>query len=238
VAHTTGVNESDRARVLVVDDEPNIAELVATALRYEGFEVETRDTGRGAVDAIRERSPELVILDVMLPDVDGFAVQERLRSDGRRVPVLFLTARDSVEDRVRGLTLGGDDYLTKPFSIEELVARVRAILRRTRPEDATPARLSYFDLEIDEETRDVRRGDRRIDLSPTEYVLLRYLLVNARRVMSKAQILDHVWQYDFGGDGRIVETYISYLRKKVDADAVPMIQTVRGVGYVLRHPED
>jgi two-component system OmpR family response regulator len=174
----------------------------------------------------------------MLPDVDGFAVQERLRRDGRRVPVLFLTARDTVEDRVRGLTLGGDDYLTKPFSIDELVARVRAVLRRTQPEDASRERISYFDLEIDEGTRDVRRAGRRIDLSPTEYVLLRYLLVNARRVMSKAQILDHVWQYDFGGDGRIVETYISYLRKKVDADAVPLIQTVRGVGYVLRHPED
>jgi two-component system OmpR family response regulator len=232
------VTEGGRDRILVVDDEPNIAELVATALRYEGFDVEIRHSGRGAVAAIRERSPELLILDVMLPDVDGFTLQERLRRDGRRVPVLFLTARDSVEDRVRGLMLGGDDYLTKPFSIEELVARVRAILRRVRPEDASPARLSYFDVELDEETRDVRRGDRRIDLSPTEYMLLRYLLVNARKVMSKAQILDHVWQYDFGGDGRIVETYISYLRKKVDADGAPLIHTVRGVGYVLRHPED
>jgi two-component system OmpR family response regulator len=232
------VSAAESARILVVDDEPNIANLVATALRYEGFDVETQGTGRGAVEAVRELDPQLVVLDVMLPDVDGFAVQERLRHDGRRVPVLFLTARDSVEDRVRGLTLGGDDYLTKPFSIEELVARVRAILRRTRPEDASPARLSYFDLEVDEETRDVRRGGRRIGLSPTEYVLLRYLLVNARRIVSKAQILDHVWQYDFGGDGRIVETYISYLRKKVDAGAVPLIHTVRGVGYVLRHPED
>jgi two-component system OmpR family response regulator len=232
------VSESTAARILVVDDEPNIADLVATALRYEGFEVETTATGRGAVDAVREHSPQLVILDVMLPDVDGFAVQERLRHDGRRVPVLFLTARDAVEDRVRGLTLGGDDYLTKPFSIEELIARVRAILRRTRPDDASPERITYFDLELDDAARDVRRAGRRIDLSPTEYVLLRYLLVNARRVVSKAQILDHVWQYDFGGDGRIVETYISYLRKKIDADAVPLIQTVRRVGYVLRHPED
>jgi two-component system OmpR family response regulator len=232
------VSRREAAPILVVDDEPSIAELVATALRYEGFKVETQDTGRGAVDAIRERNPQLVILDVMLPDVDGFAIQERLRHDGRRVPVLFLTARDSVEDRIRGLTLGGDDYLTKPFSIDELVARVRAILRRTVPEDASPARLRYFDLEIDEETRDVLRCGRRIELSPTEYVLLRYLLVNARRIMSKAQILDHVWQYNFGGDGRIVETYISYLRKKVDVDAVPLIHTVRGVGYVLRHPED
>jgi two-component system, OmpR family, response regulator len=232
------MSQAERARILVVDDEPNIADLVATALRYEGFEVETHATGRGAVASIRVRSPQLVVLDVMLPDVDGFAVQEGLRHDGRRVPVLFLTARDSVEDRVRGLTLGGDDYLTKPFSVEELVARVRAILRRTRPDDVAPARLGYFDLEIDEETRDVRRAGRRVDLSPTEYVLLRYLLVNARRVMSKSQILDHVWQYDFNGDGRIVETYISYLRKKIDADAPPLIHTMRGVGYVLRHPED
>jgi two-component system OmpR family response regulator len=232
------VSESEGARILVVDDEPTIAELVATALRYEGFDVEIQHTGRGAIAAIRGHSPELVVLDVMLPDVDGFTVQERLRHDGRRVPVLFLTARDSIEDRVRGLTLGGDDYLTKPFSIEELIARVRAVLRRTHPEDASQSRLSYYDLEVDEETRDVRRGDRRIDLSPTEYALLRYLLVNARRIMSKAQILDHVWQYDFGGDGRIVETYISYLRKKIDADVVPLIHTVRGVGYVLRHPED
>jgi two-component system, OmpR family, response regulator len=232
------VTRSARARVLVVDDEPNIAELVATALRYEGFDAETQGTGRGAVEAIRTRRPHLVVLDVMLPDVDGFTVQQRIREDGRGVPVLFLTARDSVEDRVRGLTLGGDDYLIKPFSIEELVARVRAILRRTHPDEEGRAVLRYFDLEIDEETRDVRRGERRIDLSPTEYALLRYLLVNARRIMSKAQILDHVWQYDFGGDGRIVETYISYLRKKVDAGAVPLIQTVRGVGYALRHPED
>jgi two-component system OmpR family response regulator len=232
------VSGGEPARILVVDDEPNIADLVATALRYEGFEVETQLTGRGAVESIRDRSPQLVVLDVMLPDVDGFVVQERLRHAGCRVPVLFLTARDSVEDRVRGLTLGGDDYLTKPFSIEELVARVRAILRRTRPADGSQAPLSYFDLEIDEETRDVRRGGRRVELSPTEFSLLRYLIVNARRVVSKAQILDHVWQYDFGGDGRIVETYISYLRKKIDGGSVPLIQTVRGVGYVLRHPED
>jgi len=226
------------ARVLVVDDEPAIADLVATTLRYEGFETKTAGDGRAALADVESFRPDLLVLDVMLPDVDGFEVQRKLVDRGLRVPVLFLTARDSVEDRVRGLTLGGDDYLTKPFSIEELVARVRAILRRTRPEDTTPALLSYFDLEIDEETRDVRRAGRRIDLSPTEYTLLRYLLVNARRIMSKAQILDHVWQYDFGGDGRIVETYISYLRKKIDAGAVPLIQTVRGVGYVLRHPED
>jgi two-component system, OmpR family, response regulator len=230
------VSDQDGPRILVVDDEPNIANLVATALRYEGFDVATEETGRGAVDAVRERSPDLVVLDVMLPDVDGFAVQERLRRDGRSIPVLFLTARDSVEDRVRGLTLGGDDYLTKPFSIDELVARVRAILRRTQPTEASAERLSYFDLEIDEETRDVRRGGRRIELSPTEYVLLRYLLVNARRIMSKAQILDHVWQYDFGGNGGVVETYIGYLRRKVDNTEPRLIHTIRGVGYTMREP--
>jgi two-component system OmpR family response regulator len=225
-------------RVLVVDDERNIAELVATALRYEGFDVDTAFDGRAAIDAVRHRAPQLLVLDVMLPDLDGFAVQERLRADGRRVPVLFLTARDSVEDRVRGLTLGGDDYLTKPFSIEELVARVRAILRRTQPDGDASTRIVYRDLELDEETRDVRREGERIELSPTEFTLLRFLLLNARRVLSKAQILDHVWQYDFGGDGRIVETYISYLRKKIDAGRTPLIQTVRGVGYTIRHPED
>ncbi len=223
--------------MLVVDDEPNIAELVATALRYEGFDAAIAATGQQALAAVKTSAPHLLILDVMLPDVDGFTVQKRLRGDGLRVPVLFLTARDSVEDKVRGLTLGGDDYLTKPFSVEELVARVRAILRRTQPEERD-SRITYADLELDEETRDVRRAGKRIELSPTEYTLLRYLLVNARKVMSKHQILDHVWQYDFGGDGRIVETYISYLRKKVDAGHTPLIHTVRGVGYSIRQVED
>jgi two-component system OmpR family response regulator len=232
------VSSDAQTRILVVDDERNIADLVATALRYEGFEVSTAGDGRSAVDAVRELSPHLLVLDVMLPDIDGFAVQQRLRGDGRTVPVLFLTARDRVEDRVRGLTLGGDDYLTKPFSIEELVARVRAILRRTAPEQAATTRIAYADLELDEETRDVRRAGARIDLSPTEFTLLRFLLVNARRILSKSQILDHVWQYDFGGDGRIVETYISYLRKKIDHGRTPLIHTVRGVGYTIRLPED
>jgi two-component system, OmpR family, response regulator len=223
--------------VLVVDDEQNIADLVATALRYEGFDVVMAGDGHAALDAVRRHAPALVVLDVMLPDIDGFTVQQRLRGDGRQVPVLFLTARDRVEDKVRGLTLGGDDYLTKPFSIEELVARVRAILRRTSPEEQS-TRIAYADLELDEETRDVRRAGKRIDLSPTEYTLLRYLLLNARRIVSKAQILDHVWQYDFGGDGRIVETYISYLRKKVDAGHEPLIHTIRGVGYSIRQVED
>ena len=231
------MTETSTPRVLVVDDEQNIADLVATALRYEGFEVAMAANGRAALDAARKLTPALIVLDVMLPDIDGFTVQQRLRGDGRQVPVLFLTARDRVEDKVRGLTLGGDDYLTKPFSIEELVARVRAILRRTSPEEQS-TRIAYADLELDEETRDVRRAGKRIDLSPTEYTLLRYLLLNARRIVSKAQILDHVWQYDFGGDGRIVETYISYLRKKIDAGHEPLIHTIRGVGYSIRQVED
>jgi len=228
----------NQRRVLVVDDEANIAELVATALRYEGFEVRTAADGAGALAAVRDLAPDLVVLDVMLPDTDGFELQARIRGDGRHVPVLFLTARDAVEDRVRGLTLGADDYMTKPFSLEELVARVHAVLRRTSSEVALSHRMSFADLELDEETREVRRGDRRIQLSPTEFSLLRYLLLNSRKVLSKAQILDHVWQYDFGGDGRIVETYISYLRKKVDRDGPALIHTLRGVGYSLRLPDE
>ncbi len=216
----------------------NIAELVATALRYEGFEVAIAGDGAGALAAARDFVPDLVVLDVMLPGVDGFEVQSKLRAGGGTVPVLFLTARDGVEDRVRGLTLGGDDYMTKPFSLAELVARVHAILRRTSAAVGGSHRLSFADLVLDEDTREVRRGERRIQLSPTEFSLLRYLLLNARRVVSKAQILDHVWEYDFGGDGRIVETYISYLRKKVDVNGPPLIHTLRGVGYSLRLPEN
>jgi two-component system OmpR family response regulator len=230
--------DSSPARVLVVDDERNIVELIATALGYEGFEVRTAADGAEMLAAVRDFAPDLIVLDVMLPDADGFELQARMRADGQSVPVLFLTARDAVEDRVRGLTLGADDYMTKPFSLAELVARVNAVLRRTSGAAAVSHRLSFSDLELDEETREVRRGGRRIVLTPTEYSLLRYLLLNARKVLSKAQILDHVWQYDFGGDGRIVETYISYLRKKVDADGEPpLIHTLRGVGYSLRLPE-
>ncbi|MDX6567434.1 MAG: two-component system, OmpR family, response regulator [Gaiellales bacterium] len=225
-----------KLRVLVVDDERNIVVLISTALRYEGFDVQTAEDGAHALAAVREFAPDLVVLDVMLPDADGFDLQARIRADGQQVPVLFLTARGTVADRVRGLTLGADDYMTKPFSLEELVARVHAILRRTSGTPAVSHVLSFSDLELDEETREVRRGARRIVLSPTEFSLLRYLLLNARRVVSKSQILDHVWQYDFGGDGRIVETYISYLRKKVDSDDPPLIHTLRGVGYSLRLP--
>jgi two-component system OmpR family response regulator len=229
---------TQQTRVLVVDDEPNIVQLVAMALRYEGFVAETASDGRGALAAVRAFAPHLVILDVMLPDLNGFEVGQRLRAAAKPVPVLFLTARDSVEDRVRGLTLGGDDYLTKPFAIEELVARVRAILRRTGSAGEPETRLAFADLELDEETREVRRGGRLVKLSPTEFSLLRYLMLNARLIRSKAQILDHVWQYDFGGDGGIVETYIGYLRRKIDAGAPPLIHTVRGVGYTLRLPEE
>ena len=223
------------SRILVVDDEPNITELVAMALRYEGFEVATAATGRGALSSVETFRPELVILDVMLPDLDGFAVTQRLGRDGIKVPVLFLTARDAVEDKVRGLTLGGDDYVTKPFSIEELVARIRALLRRTDAEGESGP-LVFVDLELDEQIHEVRRAGTPIDLTATEFRLLRYLIQNAPRVLSKAQLLDHVWHYDFGGDANIVETYVSYLRRKVDVLGPPMIHTVRGVGYRLNAP--
>jgi two-component system, OmpR family, response regulator len=223
------------ARVLVVDDEESITQLVSTVLRYEGFEVETASDGRTAVKRAAGFDPDLVVLDVMLPDLDGFEVYRRLAVGPRRVPVLFLTARDQTADRVHGLTLGADDYVGKPFSLEELVARVRAVLRRTRPDPQEGPELAYHDLSIDEDAHDVRRGDRVLRLTPTEYHLLRYLLVNAGRVVSKAQILDHVWRYDFGGDSSVVETYISYLRKKVDLPDEPaLIHTVRGFGYAIR----
>jgi two-component system OmpR family response regulator len=225
-------------RILVVDDEAIIAELIATALRYEGFDVRLAADGASALAAVRDLAPDLVVLDVMLPDADGFTLQARIRADGQQVPVLFLSARDTVADRVRGLMLGADDYMTKPFSLQELVARIYSILRRTSSTNSASHRLSFADLELDDETHDVRRGSRRIELSPTEFQLLRYLLLNSRKVLSKSQILDHVWQYDFGGNGRIVETYISNLRKKVDADAPPLIHTLRGVGYSLRLPHD
>jgi len=223
--------------VLVVDDEESITQLVATVLRYEGFEVECAADGRSAVRAAQSFRPDLVVLDVMLPDWDGFEVYRRLANETAQIPVLFLTARDAAADRVHGLTLGADDYVGKPFSLEELVARVRAILRRTQPDAAagSESRVAYHDLSIDDDAHEVRRGDRLVQLTPTEYNLLRYLLVNAGRVVSKAQILDHVWRYDFGGDSSVVETYISYLRKKIDQPGEPrLIQTVRGFGYAIR----
>ena len=225
---------SDRStKVLVVDDEENITFLLGSALRHFGFDVTTASTGRQGLDAVRSFEPDLVLLDVMLPDLDGFEVCRRMRQDGERVPVLFLTARDATEDRVRGLTLGGDDYVAKPFSLEEVVARIHAILRR----HGRPSRTSqviFADLEMDDDAHTVRRAGEPIDLSPTEYKLLRFLLGNAGRVLSRAQILDHVWEYDFGGNTSVVDTYISYLRKKVDRFEPPLIHTIRGVGYSLR----
>jgi two-component system, OmpR family, response regulator len=234
----TGRDGAGRAgRVLVVDDEPNICALLSATLRLTGFEVRIATGGRDALIAAEEYQPDLVVLDVMLPDLDGFQVAQRLRSSGVPVPVLFLTARDSVEDRISGLTVGGDDYVTKPFSLEEVVLRIRAILRRGRHDTLTDdGILRYADLELDEDAHEVRRGGKLVELSPTEFNLLRYLLTNAGRVVSKAQILDRVWSYDFGGDGRIVESYVYYLRRKIDRWDPPLIHTVRGVGYALRLP--
>jgi two-component system OmpR family response regulator len=223
-------------RVLVVDDEPNIVDVISMALRYEGFAVEAAGTGRDAISAVGSFRPQLIVLDIMLPDMEGFEVARRLGAERAAIPIVFLTARDATEDKVRGLTMGGDDYVTKPFSLEELVARIRTILRRTGMAEAESSRLSFADLELDDETREVARSGRHIDLTATEYRLLRYLMLNPRRVLTRAQLLDHVWDYDFGGDARVLETYISYLRKKVDVDGEPLIHTVRGVGYALRLP--
>ena len=222
-------------RVLVVDDEPSIVDAVATALRYEGFETIEVGTGRSAVAAAQDQRPDLIILDVMLPDFDGFEVCRRLRADSITAPILFLTARDAVEDRVAGLTAGGDDYVPKPFALAEIVARVHAILRRTYGELATDdGRLRFADVEMDEETHEAWRAGTSIQLTATEFSLLRYLLLNPRRVVSKSQILDNVWHYDFDGDPNVVETYVSYLRKKLDRLGPPLIHTIRLVGYTLR----
>jgi len=224
-------------KALVVDDEPNITELISTVLRYDGWQVQTAAAGQEALTAVRTFDPDVMVLDVMLPDLDGFEVLQRLRRDGFSVPVLFLTARDATEDRVHGLTLGGDDYVTKPFSLEELVARLHALLRRTGHVPGSREHvLTVADLSLDEDAHEVVRDGQRIDLTKTEFELLRYLMVNARKVLSKQQILDRVWQYDFGGQTNIVELYIGYLRRKVDKDHEPLIHTVRGVGYVLRPP--
>ena len=222
------------ARVLVVDDEPAIADLVSTTLRYEGFETATAGDGRAALESVEAFRPDLLVLDVMLPDLDGFEVQRKLIDRGLRVPVLFLTARDATEDKVRGLRVGADDYVTKPFSLEELVARIRAILRRTQG-STEQVRLVLDDLEMDETAHEVFRAGASIEFTPTEFALLRYFLLNPRRVLSKEQILDHVWHYDFGGDASIVETYVSYLRRKLGEPR--LLYTVRGVGYVLRPPK-
>ena len=230
--------QNPEARLLVVDDEPNIRELLSTSLRYAGFEVTAAANGREALDAAEEFQPDLAVLDVMLPDMDGFTVTRRLRSAGRHFPVVFLTARDGTEDKITGLTVGGDDYVTKPFSLEEVITRLRVILRRGNVTDDADhdTTIRYADLTLNDETHEVTKAGEIIDLSPTEFNLLRYLMLNAEVVLSKAKILDNVWHYDFGGDGNVVESYISYLRRKIDTGDVPLIQTVRGVGYVLRTP--
>jgi two-component system OmpR family response regulator len=224
-------------RVLVVDDEASLAEVLASVLRFEGWEVMTAGGGAEAVKAGREFRPDAVLLDVMLPDFDGLEVLRRLRADNPEVCVLFLTARDAVEDRIAGITAGGDDYVTKPFSLEEVLARLRGLLRRSGLARAQSGEiLAVGDLTLDEGAREVRRGGDLIELTATEFELLRYFMRNPRRVLSKPQILDRVWNYDFGGQAHVVELYVSYLRKKIDAGREPVIHTVRGVGYVLRPP--
>ena len=237
VSNSQEVNQNVQ-RILVVDDESSISELVATSLKFVGFDVRTASSGSQALQIAQEFKPHALILDVMLPDQNGFEVCRQIRSEGQKVGVLFLTAKDSVEDKIAGLTIGGDDYVTKPFSLEELVARLRALLRRTGVTEieSDEEKIRFADLELDEATHEVRRAGNLIDLSPTEFLLLRYLMINADRVVSKSQILDHVWQYDFRGDMGIVETYVSYLRKKIDIYEPALIHTVRGVGYRLRLP--
>jgi two-component system OmpR family response regulator len=227
---------ADPHRILVVDDEPNIVDVVSMALRFQGFAVEGAGTGREALERVASFKPHLMVLDVMLPDMEGFDVARRLGAERAGVPIVYLTARDATEDKIRGLTTGGDDYVTKPFSLEELVARIRTILRRAGLSEPDSNRLSFEDLELDEDTREVTRAGEPVELTGTEYRLLRYLLLNPRRVLTRAQLLDHVWDYDFGGDARVLETYISYLRKKLDRLGPPLIHTVRGVGYALRAP--
>ncbi len=243
------MNKNTEASLVVVDDEPSIRELLVASLHFAGYEVAAAASGSEAIEVIEQTQPDLILLDVMLPDIDGFTVTRRIRQEGITAPVLFLTARDDTQDKVMGLTVGGDDYVTRPFSLEEVVARIRAILRRTRePAEDNPI-IRVGDLEINEDSHDVTRAGQPIELSPTEYKLLLYLMDNEGRVLSKAQILDHVWQYDWGGDAAIVESYISYLRKKVDDITVtdedgtthkvqPLIETKRGIGYMIRAPKE
>ena len=242
------MSKNVEASVVVVDDEPSIRELLVASLHFAGFDVETAASGSEAIEVIEQVKPDLIVMDVMLPDIDGFTVTRRIRQNGVKVPVLFLTARDDTQDKIMGLTVGGDDYVTKPFSLEEVVARIRAILRRTREQEEETPISRVADLEINEDSHDVTRSGVAIELSPTEYKLLHYLMDNEGRVLSKSQILNHVWQYDWGGDAAIVESYISYLRKKIDgievtdADGnqqkvVPLIETKRGIGYMIREPK-
>jgi two-component system OmpR family response regulator len=227
---------ADPTRILVVDDEANIVDVITMALRFQGFAVESAHTGAEALAAVSSFKPHLIVLDVMLPDMEGFDVARRLGAERASVPIIFLTARDATEDKIRGLTTGGDDYVTKPFSLEELVARIRTVLRRTGQAEPESSRLVFEDLELDDDTHEVSRGGTPVELTATEYRLLRYFMLNPRRVLSRPQLLDHVWDYDFGGDARVLETYVSYLRKKLDIHGPPLIHTVRGVGYTLRPP--
>ena len=227
---------AEQHRVLVVDDEPDIVDVITMALRFQGFSVESAGTGAAAIAAVTDFKPHLIVLDVMLPDMEGFDVAERLGAQRARVPIVFLTARDATEDKIRGLTIGGDDYMTKPFSLEELVARIRTVLRRAGIAEPDSSRLVFEDIELDEDAHEVTRGGAYVELTATEYRLLRYLMLNPRRVLTRTQLLEHVWDYDFGGDARVLETYVSYLRKKLDVHGPSLIHTVRGVGYALRTP--
>jgi len=237
-AHPPRLTRADGSpiRVVVVDDEDSLTDLLSMALRYEGWDVKVAAEGRAAVAVVREFRPDVIVLDIMLPDIDGLQVLTRLRGDGIETPILFLTAKDALDDRIAGLTVGGDDYVTKPFSLEELVARLRGLIRRSTIvlSDSDDSFLSVGNLTLDEDSYEVRRDGTVIELTATEFELLRYLMRNPRRVLSKTQILDRVWSYEFGGRSSVVELYISYLRKKVDALGPPMIHTVRGVGYVLK----
>ncbi|MBA5849076.1 response regulator transcription factor [Gordonia amicalis] len=233
--------ENDAARgakVLVVDDEENIRQLLSVSLKFQGYDVDTDADGPAAIDRCRSRKPDILILDVMMPGMDGFGLLRRLRADGIEAPALFLSARDSVEDKVNGLTIGGDDYVTKPFSLEEVVARLQVLLRRSGfgEEQQASSRITFADIELDDETHEVFKAGKPVQLSPTEFTLLRYFMVNAGTVLSKPRILDHVWNYDFGGEVNVVESYVSYLRRKLDNGEKRLIHTLRGVGYVMREP--
>jgi two-component system OmpR family response regulator len=238
MAEPAAAPAADHGRLLVVDDEPFLRDAVSASLTFLGFQVTTAGTGTDALRLARERPFDLVVLDVMLPDTDGFDVVRRLRRDGSRLPVIFLTAKDTQDDKVTGLTLGGDDYMTKPFGLEELAARIRTVLRRTRRDEAGGPVLTFGDIELDQDSYEVRRAGQPIELSPTEFRLLRYLLLNPGRVLTRAQLLDHVWDYDFGGSSTVVATYIAYLRRKLAARGPDVIHTQRGVGYCLRLPRE
>ncbi|MGW9267223.1 response regulator transcription factor [Gordonia terrae] len=233
-------NSTRGAKVLVVDDEENIRQLLSVSLKFQGYEVETAADGPAALDRCRVAKPDVLVLDVMMPGMDGFGLLRRLRADGVSAPALFLSARDTVEDKINGLTIGGDDYVTKPFSLEEVVARLQVLLRRSGfdEQQRTSLKITFADIELDDETHEVFKAGELVALSPTEFTLLRYFMVNAGTVLSKPRILDHVWNYDFGGEVNVVESYVSYLRRKLDTGDKRLIHTLRGVGYVMREPRD